>query len=223
MKFFSKRTAAALFGAMFLMSAVSCNDKSSTSDAADQIGSLAQEDMPYGATITQLKPSLNENVKIAIEYDNRYLSADETTKLSDYVAALNSCDSELMANTFYNPYLDKVVEQSGAADLNEYITDVHNNIRDNYIGYDYNFNYIVIEDCLTEDDDDSETGFSSVDNTIDNLGDEKITDKVTSRKFVTFDIQYTLVDGEDAYMLSTSTGTSSSLYIYTIDGEIYII
>lgn len=225
MKNYTKKITAAVLGGLFLLNAAGCKDKEKEEyqDEADLIGSMAQEDMPYGATITQLKPSIDENVKIAIEFDNRYLTVEEAYKLSDYVASLNDCDGALMEKTFYKPFLDSIVEQSGAADAEEYVTGVHNNIRDNYIGYEFKFDYVLTQDCLTEADDDSETGFSSVDASLDKLGDEKLSDKVTSRKCVTFDLEYQIDGSDDSYMMSTSTGTSSTLYIYTIDGEIYIL
>jgi hypothetical protein len=222
----TKKTGAALVAGVFLLSAAGCSSKEEYSDAADEIGSLALEDMDYGASITQLKPAYNDDVKIAIEYDNRYLTMEEAIKISDYVASLNDSDAELMEETFYKPFLDKIVENSGYSDTASYIANMHDNIRDSYLGYEFEFDYILTEDCLTEDDDDSETNFSSIDSTLDSLTGENLSDKVTSRKLVTFDIEYHYADTSEAsgsHMLSTSTGTYSSLYIYTIDGEIYII
>ncbi|MCD7891252.1 MAG: hypothetical protein LUG26_05695 [Ruminococcus sp.] len=223
MKCFAKKAAAALMGGLFLMNAAGCSDENEYSDAADEVVSLAQEDMDYGATITQLKTSLNEDVKISIEYDNRFITEDEAIKLADYVAALNDCDGDLLSATFYPPSLESIYQQTGAADIDEYITSVHDNIKDNYIGYEFEFDYICVEDCITDDSDDAEETFSSVDDALDELTDDPVSDKITSRKLVTFDLQYNIVGEDGEYMLSTSTGTESTLYIYTIDGEIYIL
>lgn len=221
MKHFTKKVCAVLTVGTLMACFTGCKEeKSKYSDPADDISYLAQEDMAYGATITQLKPEIDENISIAIEYDNRYLNEDEARKLSNYVAALNNCDSELMSQTFYKPFLDNICEQSGAADLDEYLKNMHDNLVNNYIGYDFDFDYVLTVDCLTEEDDDSETNFSAVDASLDNTGDS---DKITSRKLVTFDLEYSIDGSEDSYMLSTSTGTNSSLYIYTIDGEVYIL
>lgn len=223
MKSLLKKSLAFLTGSMFLLCAYGCDEKKEYSDEADKIGSMAQEDLPYGATITQLKPSYDENVKIAMEYDNRFLTVEEAMKLSDYVAALNNSDGELLSNTFYKPLLDKICDNSQYDTVDEYIAATHDNIRDSYIGYDFSFDYILVSNCLTEKDDDSETGFSSIDSTLASL-DESIVDKITDRKMVTFDIEYRITNEEGgSYMLSSATNTDSTLYIYTIDGEIYIV
>lgn len=225
MKRFFKRSAALLAGVLFLTSAAGCGDKeeSEASDYADRMQSVAAEDMPYGASLAQLLTSQTDKVKIGIEYDNRYLTEEEAIKLSDYVAAINESDGELLEQTFYNPLLDYYMEQSEATDLTEYITSIHDNIKDNYIGYDYEFDYITVDDCVTQDSDDADSEFSSIDTVLKSLGDESILDKVTSKKSVTFDIEYVITGEEGSYMLSNCTSTSSNMYIYTIDGEIYIL
>jgi len=228
MKLFIKKMCAVFSGCAVLASFAGCSKddekkNNANSDFADAVGSMAQEDLPYGATITQLKPEYNENLKIGIEYDNRYLTEEQATKLSDYVAALSESDGELLSKTFYPPVLEHIIESSEKADADEYVAGIHDNIRDNYIGYDFKFDYILVENCLTESDPDSDTNFSSVDSTIIGYGGEELADKITDRKLVTFDIEYGIDGEEGSYMLSTSTSTSSTLYIYTIDGEIYIL
>lgn len=219
--FIKKICAGALVGC-FMINAAGCKkeqESSSVTDAADTIGSMAEEDMPFGATITQIKPDSGK-VKIDIEYDYRFMSEEEAIKISNYVAALNSVDAELMNNAVYPGYLDKYVEQTGSADLKGYLELCVDNIKTNYIGSDFEFDYILINDCVDETNQVYADRFQSMDaNLASRYGDLNITDK----KLVSIDIMYSIPDDDGSYSLSRRQGSDSLLFIYTIDGAPYIV
>lgn len=210
------------------LACVSCSDSSGSSGeskntlVSDNIGegvNVAADEMPFGATMSDLYPE-RDGVPIAISYENRFMTAEEAAKISDYVSAVNSCDTELMQQTCYPSYLDYLVTQYENNDVQDYLEDRHWIIENTYTYGEFDFNYILINSLMDEDDDDSDTGFSQLDTKIY----EKSPDaEITSRKQVGIDILYTLTDEGGSYSLSARTGSDMILYIYTIDGEIYIL
>lgn len=216
------RMLAALSAAAAVLCTVGCDKKEDEHpDAADSYGDLAQEDMPYGATITQLKPELDENIHIQVEYDNRYFTEAEAEKISNYVYALDTVDAEFMNTVVYPGYLDQYAEKAGAENLAGYLQICRDNIRDNYIYDEFNFNYVLINDCLTEDyNPDEIANFASVDSLLEaQYGELNITD----RKMAAVEILYGVESDDGSYSFSNRQGGDSYMYIYTIEGEPYII
>lgn len=224
MKATIKKCCAALLAGGFLLNAVGCGEKKNEySDVIDDMGSIAEEDLPYGATIVQLSSSVDENIKMTVEYDNRFLTKEEATKISDYIAALNDCDAELMEQTVYPDYLSYLIETSDTESVYDYLVKMHDNIRDTYIGGEYEFNYVLINSCLDETASSDETGFAQLESVLEGISDETVSDKVTSRKLVGVEILYALNDDSGSYSLTYRTGADSLLYIYNIDGQLYIL
>lgn len=208
---------------------VSCSDEKSgtsstegkalVSDTISEGINVAENEMPFGATMTDLV-SDRDGVPISISYENRFMTEDEARKVSDYISAINSCDAELMKNTCYPSYLDYLVTEYENTDVQNYLDTRHSNIKSSYTGGEFDFNYILINSLMDENDNDSDTGFSILDAKIhENSPDAEI----TSRKIVGIDILYTLDEDNGSYSLTTRTGSDMMLYIYTIDGQIYIL
>lgn len=228
MKCYLKKSVVAVLAAVFLMSAVGCEKKTEYSDIIDEYGSIAEEDLPYGSTIVQLKPSTNENVKMSIEYDRRFLTEEEVIKVSDYMQALNDCDTSLMESTVYPDYLTYLKEVNSVESTETYLTVMHDGIKTSYTdGSDFEFNYILVNSCLDETSSDDETGFSILDSILDSYakksGQDDVSSKITSRKLVGIDTMYTLASDGGSYSLTNRTGSDQQIYIYTIDGQIYIL
>lgn len=99
----------------FVLACVSCSDDNSGSSGesknmlvSDNIGkgiNVTEDEMPFGATMTDLY-SDKDGVPISISYDNRFMTADDAEKISDYISAINTCDAELMQKTCYPSYLE---------------------------------------------------------------------------------------------------------------------
>lgn len=219
MKNMIKRIMAAAVSGAIVFCAAGCEDKNNSSGESASV--VTEEEMPYGATVTKLLPSANENVKVAVEYDNRFLTEEEAILVSDYIAALNNVDAELMEQTVYLPYLEDILAYNGISDTETYLSSMHDNIENSYAeGGEFEFDYVVIESCLDETSDESLTGFSTIDSAIKTLSGEDVA--ITLRKRVGLEILFT-INGEGSYSLKNRQGSSSSLYIYEIDGQLYII
>ena len=211
----------------FMLACVSCSEESSGTSGesnnmlvSDNVGdgiNVNENEMPFGATMTDLYP---DDVPIAISYENRFMTADEAKKISDYISAVNTCDAELMQKTCYPSYLEYLVEQYENTDVQNYLDTRHQTIASTYTNGEFDFNYILINSLMDENDDDSDTGFSQLDAKIH----EKSPDaEITSRKMVGIDVLYSLENDNGSYSLSMRTGSDMILYIYTIDGQIYIL
>lgn len=217
---FKRMTAGLLAGAL-LLSFCGCSEeeKSSVSDAADDIGYMAQEDMPYGSTISVLKEA-GGKVTVGIEYDNRFLTEEEAIKVSDYIAALGNADDALMRETVYDGYLDAIAEKENYADLKAYLDECVNVIEADYIGEEFSFNYAMINSCVDKSNADYAERFVSIDAALQSIcGDLNITD----RKMITVEIMYTHTAGGGSYSLSQKQQSDTTLFVYTIDGEPYIV
>lgn len=223
MRNFSKRILALVMAGCLAAGAAGCKDKNEKPDIADSIGSLAEEDMPYGATVTQIMSGDDSKVDISIDYDYRFISEEEAVLLSNYMYALNTKDAELMESIVYPAYLSYSVESAGSTDTASYLEVMYNNLANNIIGGVFTFDYILTSDCLDETADDSETGFSNMDSLLETITGEELSGRITSRKLVTLDVTYSVEGDNGSYALSYRTGNQSMLYIYTIDGQSYIV
>lgn len=212
-----------------MLACVSCSEESSgssgesknmlVSDNAGKGINVSEDEMPFGATMTDLYTD-RDGVPINISYENRFMTAEEAEKISDYISAVNSCDAELMQKTCYPPYLEYLVTQYENTDVQDYLDTRHQTIANTYTNGEFDFNYILINSLMDESDDDSDTGFSQLDTKIH----EKSPDaEITSRKQVAIDVLYSLENDDGSYSFSARTGSDMILYIYTIDGEIYIL
>ncbi len=224
----SGKISALMVSALMLVCAVSCGDKKSgsssdnsgnfiVSDTIDEGINIKTDELPFGSTMVDIYP---DNVPIAVSYEKRFMTEDEAKKISDYISAINSCDTELMKNTCYPSYLDYLVNQYENIDIQGYLDSIHSDIVSSYTGGEFDFNYILINSLMDENDSDSDTGFSILDSKILEQSPDA---QITSRKMVGIDVLYSLENDGGSYSLTARTGSDMILYIYTIDGEIYIL
>ena len=81
---FILKTVSAIISCALLMSFSSCSNSENNTSSGGRVDagdlpdnySADEENLPYGATLTELKPSYDENTKIAVEFDNRFFKAD---------------------------------------------------------------------------------------------------------------------------------------------------
>lgn len=211
-----------------MMVCCSCSDENSgssgesrnilVSDNAGKGINVNEDEMPFGATMTDLYAP--DDVPVSISYENRFMTEDEAKKISDYISAINTCDAELMKKTCYSSYLDYLIEQYENTDVQNYLDDRHNTIANNYTSGEFDFDYILINSLMDENDNESDTGFSKLDEKIFSKSPDA---EITSRKMVGIDVLYSLENDNGSYSLSARTGSNMILYIYTIDGQIYIL
>ncbi len=220
-KHFKRIFAVILCGAMAAgFAGCSDEDENSVSEPIDDVAYMDESELPYGATTTQLSSKADETVRMDIEYDNRFLDEEEARKISDYMAALNTVDDELMKNTVQPEYLAYLAENNTGGDVKGYIQQIHDNIAASYTGEGFDLNYVMVNDCITPEDGD--TSFANVDALLSSICGEDIAGKITSRKLMKIDCMYTM-NGEGSYSLTNRTGFDQSIYVYVIDGEYYVL
>lgn len=181
-----------------------------------------QEDMPYGSTLTKLTAESGK-VDITIEYDHRFLTEEEAIKITQYNSAINNNDYELFEQVVHPAYLEYMIESAGALSAQHYLENVCEDLKSNVLAGDFKFTYILTSDCLDETADSSETSFSYVDAIIRQYDSEALTGKTITRKLVSFDILYSLDGDGGSHSMTTKTGDETKFYVYTIDGQIYIL
>ena len=233
-KTFLKTLSAVLLCAV-LFSLSSCSNSNNSSSEGGRVDggdlpdnySAEEEDLPYGATLTELKPSYDENAKIAVEFDNRFFTADgekfpDVYKITDYMYALNNVDVDLMNQTFYPPYLEYAYKQAGNDNAKDYLQSYYDNLHDK-LGDDFYFSYIDITGVLTEKDSEAQEGFNSIDEVLKEIEGDSITDRITSRKVIYIG-GYTMYNNESgSYILTEALGREVVLYLYEIDNQLYIL
>ncbi len=229
---FRKVSALLLASAMFI-SAVSCSSKEDEHhdhqlvSSPDEGVNVNEEDLEYGATMVSLRPDTDENVKVEIEFDRRYFNMEnendypEIYLISNYIEAVNNKNGDIMQDIFYLPYLNYNCGKNGFSSIQEYTDSVYEGLKSS-IGSDFVLDYVIVDTCLNENEDDSITNFSAIDNQLDMISGEKLSSKVTSRKAVYLDIMYTDESGSEK-QLNNAIGYDISLYIYQIDGNYYLI
>lgn len=217
-----KRVCLLCMAGCLMLGAFSCGKKDGHTDAADLYGDAAQEELPYGATIKQIKSGSSDDEKITIEFDHRFVTDDEAQKILSYMEALNTGDEELLQQTVYPDYLSFLCSNNDIADVQTYIQQITDRIKTNYTnGEDYKFSFIMVNSCITSDEDSQ--SFDQVDTILEDIGGDELMAKITSRKMVQVDSMYTLTESGESFSLAQQAGQEQPFYIYTIDGEVYIV
>lgn len=243
MKSIIKKAAALFLAGAMLTGFSACADKESASEhngehgdegnlAGDApSGDFNQDELPYGATMTQLLTSINDDISVSVEYDSRFLSEEEGKLVSNYLYAMTTGDAELMEQVFYPPLLDYSSKTAGYSSSKEYIEAANKNLIDSITTHvqeevkQFDIDYIMITDCYVSGDPAIEEDLSGMDKMIaEGIGQEHIdkTDKAT-RKEIYVDFTYTVNGGADSYDYNYGVGHTIHLFIYNIDGKYYIV
>lgn len=213
-----KKIAAFIVAAALSAAAVSCSS-SDTSDeqvSGNLVGSpsgdanIKENDMPYGATFTSIT---SENSGVVIEYDYRYITEEEAIAVSDYFISVSSNDPEMLESTVYPEFLQYTLELIGAKTAQDYIDTEYDGYK-YYIGDDFVFNYLIINDLQTEGDFD----FSGYDQILHELSPDA---EISGRKMVYTECLYKTSETGGSY--SYHTGSDTPLCLYTIDGKAYVL
>lgn len=239
---FMKRTAALLLAAAMTVGAASCSKAGESGSSNVNLagdgpnGDIAEENLPYGSTITRLMHDYDEDALITIEFDHRFFEEQdgkfpEIYKLTQYFEALNNGDGELMRQAFYPDYLDYSYRTAGFSNADEYIQSYHDSIAGYISAYalntlqqendgDFRIDCILVNDLVAYEENPSE--FTNMDNSV-NVVEEGLASKAEDKKKVYLECMYTLVDGGGSYELSTAVGSEITLYLYKIGGTWYVL
>lgn len=222
-----KRTASFLTAAfVMIFSFTSCKDGKSDKDnmvemnIPDGIG-MSESQLPYGATMTELRPENNPEVRITTEYDHRFLEKEEACLVSDYLYALQKKDTEQIKKLFFPALMDYVVKEAEMKSAEEYVEYSYSNLSGAF-GGDFEFTYIDITD-LTNGLDEPDA-FGGVDARITAGTGSDTIGSVTSKKMVVLEgvTMYRLGDGTEK-MVTKALSVPISICIYRIDGQYYIV
>lgn len=208
-------------------SAVSCGKKDSktimdTGALPDEYY-VSDEELPYGATLTELKAENNDNTEITTVFDNRYFTDEEIFLVSRYIYALGKDDAELMSEVLNNDIMTYTYTESGKESFQDYLDEHYANLKE-LLGGDFEFSYIDISDCIREGDEGMEDAFVYSDKILDAATGESKSESVTMRKEIMIGgySMYTSPDGT-SQMLMDSLTEPLTLFIYELDGELFII
>ncbi len=226
-----KKIIIAAMTAIMMYAAASCESHDDHSHA-NMVGSiegdgyLAQEDMPYGATIYELRPSNDDRVKYIVEFDKRYFGGDgETADLReiylvhDYIVAINENDHEKIKNLYYPGFLEHLCVSGGYANADEYLDGMNASLK-NTLGEDFEIDYINISNCLLEGDEEAVNYFNFAAAEIATF-DSSLFEKITSQKVVEIGGYTCYSTGGNSYVFEKHT-EPFNLRIYQVDGEYYL-
>lgn len=221
---FLKKVCLLYMAGILMLCAFSCGKKHEHENVvtADQYGDATQEELPYGATIKQIKSGGSDDDKITVEFDHRFVTDEEAQKILSYMEALNTGNEELLKQTVYPDYLSYLCTNSDIADVKTYIQQITDRIKTNYTnGEDFKFGYIFINSCTTSDED--RQSFGQADTILEEIGGDELMAKITSRKMVQVDSMYNLTGSGESFSLASQAGQEQPFYLYTIDGEVFIV
>jgi hypothetical protein len=218
------KMAAVVTAGSFLFCMTGCSSEETTTDSTADTSSAAESETSYGDSMVQLNPTNNEEIEVYIEYDNNYLTEDEAALISHYVEAINNSDSALLEEVVYQPYLEYLYSRSGVESAADYLESIRENLIESYMDSDdFEFDYLLVNEYYDENDSDEDTGFSQLDIVLKAISDDDITEKITSRKAVAVESLYTYKEAGGSYSLTNRTGEDQMFYLYTIDGQEYIL
>lgn len=215
------RTAAFLAAALTAVSLWSCGDGKGSSTGGNMVGEIpydgdgiAEEDLPYGATITKLTSSSGK-AAIDTEYDNRFLTEEEAGMLTDYLYGLSHRDTEHFESAVYPALLQNSLSTMNLASTQALLDDRYDNYK-KYIEDDFDFILVTVDDVT----DGSDTGFENCDEFV-----EKVTPgvKATSKKELSVNCIVETAETGGTHYLSDIFGDDLTIYVYTIDGRPYVI
>ena len=109
---------------------------------------IAEEDLPYGATMRETKTTF----ALPVSYDRRFLNDAQVTVLTDYFSAVQNCDGEAYAaNTldFYADYQLNEVYSEQYESMDDMMTALHASVAE-ATAEDFNYNMITVTDFTQE-------------------------------------------------------------------------
>ncbi|MBQ8011259.1 MAG: hypothetical protein IJ265_06870 [Oscillospiraceae bacterium] len=109
---------------------------------------IAEEDLPYGATMRETKTTF----ALPVSYDRRFLNDAQVTVLTDYFSAVQNCDGEAYAaNTldFYADYQLNEVYSEQYESMDDMMNALHASVAE-ATAEDFTYNMITVTDFTQE-------------------------------------------------------------------------
>lgn len=161
----------------------------------------------------------SEGLPFPVEFDSKFISAEEAAAVADYYYAIEKQDEELSKESSYPSYLDFLTKTYEFDSIKSFLKSNYDTIGNVLQVSDYSFKNIKITSCFDESNQDVYTGFSDIDEILEQAS-EGISSKIQKRKFIEADIICS--SGNEDISLTEKAG-KQQLYIYTIDGKPYVL
>lgn len=183
---------------------------SGTLCACDSDENVAMEDLPYGATLRQLK-----DTDIDICFDGRYFTDDEMRVVSDYYYSLQTQDEQLFASTQSEQYI-KYIEKNSEKAVGDFMKEIYDKTAAS-LGENYKYTYIEAVACGDRTDDLQIDEITSLMDSIyeENGSDTTFKETITSAKYAVLD--FVAETNGESY-----TYTDQVVYIFTCTDGIYV-
>ncbi len=177
-------------------------------------GYIAEEDLPYGATMKEMRTSFS----VPMSYDRRFITEEQAAVIADYHAGIQNQDAELYIQSTFDFYIDYQLNEM-FADLyksrEEYVDGLHLSMSQQS-GEDFKFNMITVSG-MTE-----ERVASRLDEMLNMLqdlsGDENFKDSVDSCYAIT--LEWSVAYNDGAQYLNAK---DQKLFLIEIDGRYYCV
>ena len=163
------------------------------------IENMAEEDLPYGSTMRELK-----DTPIIISFDRRFLEDETMKKVVDYFYAVQTNDEKLFKSVSNEDYLNYVEKNSGQS-ITDYLKGIKAN-EENAIGTSFENNYLEITDLKKKGED---TQISEIIKLMDQLysdGGKESFDKTI----------------KNAYALTVSVTSDANGSSFTNEANVYV-
>ncbi len=142
-----KKILAFLLASAALLGALSgCGNSKGEGNTMGTIENMAEEDLPYGSTMKELKDS-----KLPVCFDKRYISDDVMIKVADYFYAVQTNDEKLFRSASNVDYLEYVEKNTGQS-VTDYLKDIKAN-EETAIGSSFSYKYLEVTDCKKKGED----------------------------------------------------------------------
>jgi hypothetical protein len=182
-----------------------CGSTSSTQN-------MDEDELPYGATMRTDKTSYS----LPVTYDRRFLNEAQVTAVTDYLAGVQNCDTELyLASTlqFYVDYQFNEVYEGSYDSMDAFVAALNSSIAENTAD-DFTFSMITIDEFTTEQ---NVSGLATMLELLDNIN-EGFSDTVENCWSLEVEWVLSYNGGEDTLAVS-----DQRLFLVEVDGAYYCI
>ncbi len=175
---------------------------------------VAEEDLPYGATMKEMKTTF----ALPMCYDRRFVNDEQAAVIADYFAAVQNCDTELYLQStfdFYVEYQVNEVYQDSYSSTEEFLAGLRQSMVQP-TAEDFRFNMITVSEWTEE------RVASRLDEMLEMLdalsGQEGFRESVDGCWALKLEWVLTYNGGADSMIAE-----DQKLYLFEIDGSYYCV
>lgn len=172
--------------------------------------SYTEEELPYGATMKSDK----NTYAVPITWDRRFLSEEQISAVSDYIAAIQNNDAELYQSAALPLYTEyQIQEVYDYRNTEELVNALHEGLI-GQLADDFKFTMIVINECSL---DRNSGGLQAMLNLLDNISeDKKFSDTIQGAWALELEWEFSYNNSE-----GNGRAENQYLYLFQIDNQYY--